>query len=766
MVGTLSFNDKKCTWTDVCLEPSEVPSTKPSSIPSEGPSQIPSGKPSNEPSSIPSAVPSASPSTSALPSEVCSSSLFSVQNDAAYDSLKLNGWEESQVLWEVSLTAIVTKFEFDIKTLSIDDSEEAVLRASFDLLAAAIPDVKNVLVVPDIRKAPGSMCAEQDAQLKITIPNSVSSICFGDSCRPILCRLPPLPSPFPYFIEVPSNNEQLFGSNDNCTVVKPEQWDEWVDFHFGEGEELHLEDFYYADPDQDGVMNLLEYYGLGQPDLFVDDLREDGEVYEKICLEEVNELVFFGVEEAISYQRGTVDLNWIPPYLNSTEEPFLGATYEILVARGPFNFVNLDGTISTCLSSLEELREKFPLREVDQLSSMFRETTNSTNLSLEGLQPGERYSILVVAIGLETSSLNRLESTLTVATMDPIVRENVEHAGEVLASADVIIEQDAQGSWITFMAISEADLPVSLQRILAANLETKDWFLSGVDSENELYQVRVVSITEQVGGFVNLTVTESFIDDIFERLEFEHTAFDLLPVAGENATEPAASRRLDLKPVSLGTQSRGHEIQVEHPVIPKIWKWKGTFKSRVAATTYMLYDDDKLVKFWYILNQIISFTSENIFTFEGSTDDAFKNEVQIWPPEDKEKKFSKRVKFSIGPVPVWINFSPKLLFSYGIKVSAGVSIYIHMLYIIVPHLFVLSSGACLTPNPVQSTCTTRPFIYFLVRIHGKGLNLSAKGHSRGLQSRCTRALEAFIPQSQSRRFGRSRLRRSGFESTR
>ncbi len=98
-----------------------------------------------------------------------------------------------------------------------------------------------------------SDCNSMSSSIHLQIPTSlVKEMCIAGECRVLLCPLIP-DSPFS---EIPSNNRVLF-SDDFCTIKKPEFWDEWLEHYFGSDTDQD----YFGDPDQDGLANILEYYG-------------------------------------------------------------------------------------------------------------------------------------------------------------------------------------------------------------------------------------------------------------------------------------------------------------------------------------------------------------------------------------------------------------------------------------------------------------------------------------------------------------------------
>ncbi len=89
--------------------------------------------------------------------------------------------------------------------------------------------------------------------LHIQIPtNLVKDLCVNGPCTPLLCPM----NVGSQFSQIPSNNDIIF-SDDNCKIREPEFWDEWLEYHFGEDSGQD----YFGDVDNDGLVNILEYYG-------------------------------------------------------------------------------------------------------------------------------------------------------------------------------------------------------------------------------------------------------------------------------------------------------------------------------------------------------------------------------------------------------------------------------------------------------------------------------------------------------------------------
>ena len=89
----------------------------------------------------------------------------------------------------------------------------------------------------------------------------ISKVCINDQrCIAATCDLGFLSQDSNNYNKVSAANRILF-SDEFCTLKKPKYWDEWVSHYFGMN--ITNEEFYYIDSDNDGLVNILEYYSNG-----------------------------------------------------------------------------------------------------------------------------------------------------------------------------------------------------------------------------------------------------------------------------------------------------------------------------------------------------------------------------------------------------------------------------------------------------------------------------------------------------------------------
>ena len=84
------------------------------------------------------------------------------------------------------------------------------------------------------------------------------------------------------FSTVPADNEILFEEPGTCLIRKPDRWDEWVAYHFGNDTPVS----YYDDNDEDGLVNILEYYG----DVNITNRRQNSRKRRQIVFEGLTDI--------------------------------------------------------------------------------------------------------------------------------------------------------------------------------------------------------------------------------------------------------------------------------------------------------------------------------------------------------------------------------------------------------------------------------------------------------------------------------------------
>ena len=89
----------------------------------------------------------------------------------------------------------------------------------------------------------------------------ISEVCISEEkCIPTTCDLGFFSLESDDYSKVSASNKDFFKNND-CKLKKPAFWDEWVSYHFNFI--TSDEEFYYIVSDNDGLVNILEYYSNG-----------------------------------------------------------------------------------------------------------------------------------------------------------------------------------------------------------------------------------------------------------------------------------------------------------------------------------------------------------------------------------------------------------------------------------------------------------------------------------------------------------------------
>lgn len=192
---------------------------------------------------------------------------FNVLRTSPVDVLELEGFDEDQVSWEVSGSSRSILFGVTMPVSLNAESERKTALEEFEAPApsAALEPGKTSLTIVHQEK---SDCISK-MKAHLVLSSRVEKLCISGTCRPVLCPLsydfdPKSPTAIS---AAPSNNQLLFGNSTNCTIVKPAEWDDWAASYFGHSDSL--DSSYFADPDNDGLSNIIEYYGNALPSIFL-----------------------------------------------------------------------------------------------------------------------------------------------------------------------------------------------------------------------------------------------------------------------------------------------------------------------------------------------------------------------------------------------------------------------------------------------------------------------------------------------------------------
>jgi hypothetical protein len=144
-------------------------------------------------------------------------------------NLILKGVKEDQVAWGVAFASQ----KATVKAKCFQESHATGLRAypAEDGMNSNITTALYLFL---------SSCIKYSAQLQVTVPRTMQTICFDGSknCRLDLCHLGGDPvmigkRDFSKPSYAPGNNQLLFGLSKNCEIIKPYYWNEFVDLVLG-----------------------------------------------------------------------------------------------------------------------------------------------------------------------------------------------------------------------------------------------------------------------------------------------------------------------------------------------------------------------------------------------------------------------------------------------------------------------------------------------------------------------------------------------------
>lgn len=266
--------------------PTFAPTASPTSQASEGvPTLSPTGLPTFSPTAAPSNSVSGGAPSSPAGEGACETTSIEITYSGAFDTLFLQGFDESQVTWEVSGTSPFTTFQF---TLPYADIEEIPELDNYVLTIPFLP--KDTSSEDDttltVQARPTSPSCPNEASVHIALPRTCLRLCINGECRPVLCPLSygtNLVSGTQDVSFAPSNTQLLFGSSLNCTLQEPDSWQDWILEQFGPSSaNVDMAAMMYVDSDGDGLCNILEFYGHRIPSIYVSNKELIGQPSEEI----------------------------------------------------------------------------------------------------------------------------------------------------------------------------------------------------------------------------------------------------------------------------------------------------------------------------------------------------------------------------------------------------------------------------------------------------------------------------------------------------
>lgn len=173
------------------------------------------------------------------------------------------------------------------------------------------------------------------------------------------------------------------------------------------------------------------------------------------CRPEAAELRFAGIDSALSYEEGRLELTWFAPDLKEFDENACPRIeYEVFLVEGTFSFE-------------EGFVELSDFHNSDMITAM---STNQLGLTISDLSSATAYTVLVIAkIGDTWISDNREGEEVLISKTSPIMKPGV----RIVHLADLNIAAQNQG-----------DSLMSFSGEASGNLEAGD-FVFGQDEEGD-----------------------------------------------------------------------------------------------------------------------------------------------------------------------------------------------------------------------------------------------------------------------------------------
>jgi hypothetical protein len=410
------------------------------------------------------------------------------ESTQSYDTLKLEGWPRENIDWQVSLISRFTNITFDFPSkkcfrgLEEKEEMEALINSiSVEYHATSHAGFKTLEIPSNILASLPSDCIA-GTKINIVFPRSAYTFCVEGECNPILCPIidkssAKCISQMLHF--VPANTAVLFGNNKNCSIVEPEHWKDWVAEHFSSMEMNQRLDpsFYFADPDDDCVSNILEYYGLDLTQLYVDSFGPGGSSN--------NAQVSGGLFESST-----------DPNKADTDGDRLGDGYELLFGSPPKT--NNDSTQDSDSDGMTDYKEMFFLN-----SSLYH-----VDSDLDGFRDEDEMTAGTDAMDTRSVPPSNSEKQLTVTIVMMIGDESGSNSEKwKLHVGDFCVETAFYGKLsMETHQLHEGDYKITLEH-MSSRLSTPDYdYTAHIEFEDdENFDISIIDDDKLLGRHVGMS---------------------------------------------------------------------------------------------------------------------------------------------------------------------------------------------------------------------------------------------------------------------
>ena len=265
-----------------------------------------------------------------------------------------------------------------------------------------------------------------------------------------------------------------------------------------------------------------------------------------------NELIFGGIFDGYSFQKGIIEIDWNPPFLTSTSpgQENVDAddlVYDVFVAVGEYNFTaaRLEFSVPELIHIFENGAAICEGGFEGQPDQYIEVPGDQQGLSVNSTCYGELHTILVTARLDRLVSNNAAGTNIVVASVDPQLQPDInlvgifiptKHVDILLEDVDnVTIDHNGQVQKLSFVGA------VSLE---AQGLEAGD-YVTGFASDLKAFSSQVIEVlpTSNYSERVELYIGFARIEMLFSELELDARLGNTQEEELDNATR-LRSRRL------------------------------------------------------------------------------------------------------------------------------------------------------------------------------------------------------------------------------
>ncbi|KAL7558655.1 hypothetical protein ACA910_010031 [Epithemia clementina (nom. ined.)] len=407
---------------------------------------------------------------------------------------------------------------------------------------------------------------------------------------------------------------------------------------------------------------------------------------------------FDGIRNAFSLQRGLIQLNWFPATLsgnNDTEYNDTEPVYDVFVAPSDFDFRAILSNHS--ISYLIDLFENETLLEHYQVDE-----SEADNFTITSTDYGEEKRVFVAANIGGIYSSNKLSQHVTVVTVSPHIRDEVNLVGLFVPTLNLEIRVEEAPNNTEHRLSFAGAVSLEAQGLIAGD------YITGMDSDLVPFIRRVVRVDEVNPFLVQLVVIQVPLESVFDQLEISG-ALEVSQKPGGSALD---GRRLSFFSDAWGWISdRANDIKnVIDDAIGTFFKFVENVAQSIVDTFKLMFGEEVVQDFSLVdvraewehelvpdLVQVtgdITLVGNLVIGIQVKSDQLYARagieveyscgaNVEVGREAETsllEKEWEiisgkrKRKVFAVGPVPVVVHFEPKVSLVAEVTVSASAKI--------------------------------------------------------------------------------------------